>query len=96
MLRNALGFPVFSTLIVLLTSFALAGIEEPNQTMETSGEKPAADSSAAYFAGLLDACQQVDFLSLNERFAALTKAAEYFQAYIQNASDDLPPMNRAV
>lgn len=91
MLRNALGISVFSTLIALLTSSSLAGTEEPHQILETSSEKPAADSSAAYFAGLLDACQQIDFLSRNERFEALTKATEHFRAYLKNASDHLPP-----
>ncbi|HCR29038.1 MAG TPA: hypothetical protein DIV79_03365 [Opitutae bacterium] len=91
MLHAALRFPIFSTLIALLASFTFADQQDVGQTQEHSGEKPAADSSGAYFAGLMDACQQIDFLSRNERFESLLKATERFRNYLKKASDHLPP-----
>lgn len=91
MLRAAQGFPILSTLIALLTGFAFAGPQESNQALGTASGQPSSDSSAAYFAGLLDACQQVDFLSRNERFEGLLKATKRFHDYLKDASDHLPP-----
>lgn len=79
MLRDLLGFPIFSTLIALLTSFAFAGSQDAEQPRQKSDGVPAADSPGAYFAGLMDACRQIDFLSRNERFEALLQASQRFR-----------------
>ena len=91
MLRALLRFPIFSTLIALLTSFAFAGSQDAEQPREKSDGVPSADSPGAYFAGLMDACQQIDFLSRNERFEALLQASQRFRDYLKDASEYLPP-----
>ena len=91
MLRDLLGFPIFSTLIALLTNFAFASPQGAVQSRKKSDGEPAAGSSGAYFAGLMDACQQIDFLSRNERFDALVQASQSFNDYLKDASTHLPP-----
>ncbi|MEC7907246.1 MAG: hypothetical protein VYC82_08475, partial [Verrucomicrobiota bacterium] len=65
--------------IALLTRFAFAGSQDPEQPREKSDGVPPADSPGTYFAGLLDACQQIDFLSRNECFEALLQASQRFR-----------------
>ena len=39
----------------------------------------------------MDTCQQIDFLSRNERFEALLQASQHFRGYLTDASEYLPP-----
>ena len=47
----------------------------------------------AYFAGLLDACQQIDFLSRNGA-SKLLQASQSFRDYLKDASKYLPQASR--
>ena len=91
MIRDLLGFPIFSTLFALQTSLAFADSRDAEQPRKKSDGAPATDFSGAYFADLMDTWQQIDFLSRNERFEALLQASQCFRSYLKDASEYLPP-----